>query len=277
MKAKYLACMLILFFAAQDAWADPSRMVTLGAGVTETVFALGMGDNVVGVDVSSMYPPEAFKKPKVGYVRQTSAEGIASLKPDLVLASEILGPPAIRDQLKAAGLKLELVPAAKSIEDAVTRIKTVGRLLNKSAAAEVLAQSVNEKVKAAAEHAKGRAPARVLFIFVHGGTSMQVSGTSTAANAMIEAAGAQNAVNEFKGYKALSAEALLAANPDVVLATTRSLKAIGGADGVWASPGISATKAGKAKALIVMDDLRLMGFGPRTGEALLELTRAIYK
>ncbi len=277
MMSRCIATALFLLCISATSWAEPTRMVTLGAGVTETVFALGLGDQVVGVDVSSMYPQAALRKPKVGYVRQTTAEGIASLKPSLVLASAILGPATIPDQLKAAGLRLELVPAARSIDDAVTRIKTVGALLNKTPEAEALAKSVQDKVAEAKAHSKGRTPARVLFIFVHGGTSMQVSGTGTAANAMIEAAGAQNAVSEFKGYKSLSAEALLAAKPDFILATTRSLKAIGGTKGLWASPGVAMTPAGKNQALIVMDDLMLMGFGPRTGDALLELTRAIYK
>ena len=117
-------------------------------------------------------------------------------------------------------------------------------------ATNALAAAVQSKIDEAKAHSKDRKQARVLFVFVHGGTSMQVSGTGTAANAMIEAAGAANAVNEFKGYKPLSAEALMAAKPDVILATTRSLKAIGGAEGLWASPGLSLTPAGKKKTLI---------------------------
>ena len=146
MKCRYVLITTFLACLWSPVGAEPIRIVTLGAGVTETVFALGMGEQVVGVDVSSLFPEEAQRKPKVGYVRQTSAEGIASLKPSLVLASEILGPPAIKEQLKSAGLRLELIPAAKSIDDALTRIKSVGKVLNKETEANALAAAVQSKI-----------------------------------------------------------------------------------------------------------------------------------
>ena len=82
-----------------DAHSPFKRVVSLGGGVSEIIFALGLGNSVVAVDVSSVYPPEATKKPKVGYVRATSAEGIASMKPDLVISSEVFGPPAVRKHM----------------------------------------------------------------------------------------------------------------------------------------------------------------------------------
>ena len=106
--------------------------------------------------------------------------------------------------------------------------------------------------------------------------AMQVAGKSTTADLMITAAGGVNAVSEYEGDKALSAEALLAAKPDVILATTRSLKAVGGADGLWSSPGLSTTPAGKEKKVLVMDDLLILGFGPRFGDALVELSQFLY-
>ncbi|MEE2787051.1 MAG: ABC transporter substrate-binding protein [Myxococcota bacterium] len=257
--------------------AEERRIVTLGAGVTETVFALGLGQDVVGVDVSSLYPPDAVKKPKVGYVRMTSAEGIASLKPTMILAPTFLGPATVQKQLADAGLNLKLVEAPKSIDMAMKRVRQIGDILGKTSGAERLVAEMQKKIDEAQAHAKGQSPKRILFIFVHGGTAMQVGGLKTAANVMIQAAGATNAVTEYEGYRPLSPEALLIAKPDVILATTRGLKAIGGEAGVWKSPGLALTPAGKSKALIVMDDLKLLGFGPRTGEAILELSRKIYR
>ena len=277
MNIRFFLTLGLLLSVATASWAETTRIVSLGGGVTETVFALGQGKNVVAVDVSSLYPPQALAKPKVGYVRQTSAEGIASLKPDLVIAPTYLGPPAVATQLKEAGLRLEMVPEAKSIEGALKRIRAVGKILNKSAEADTLVASIQSRITEAKAYTKDKTPARVLFIFVHGGTAMQVAGKNTTANIMIQSAGAVNVVTEFEGYKPISAEALLAAKPDIILATTRGLKAIGGPDGLWASPGLSLTPAGKKKALIVMDDLKLLGFGPRMGDAILELAKSIYK
>ena len=102
------------------------RIVSLGGGVTETLFALGLGKDIVAVDVSSLYPPQALKKPKVGYLRATSAEGIASMRPTHVIASEAIGPVSVKSQLKDAGIKLSLVPEVSSIQGAIERIKAIG-------------------------------------------------------------------------------------------------------------------------------------------------------
>lgn len=259
---------------ATTASAELKRVVTLGAGVTETVFALGLGEVVVGVDVSSMHPPAALRKPKVGYIRMTSAEGIASLTPDLVLAGSTLGPATVKTQLKSAGIRLELVEKPTSIEGALERIRKIGALLKKEAIATQLVNSINEQISAAKKLQTSKTKPRILFVFVHGGTSVNVAGTGTAADVMIKAAGGINAVDSFEGYKPITAEALLAAKPDIVLATTRSLKAVGGEKGLWATPGLALTPAGQKKKVVLIDDLKLLGFGPRTGDAIVELSKS---
>ena len=277
MKRISLILTLGLLCLAMTASAKPNRLVTLGAGVTETVFALGLGDLVVGVDVSSLHPKAALQKPKVGYVRMTSAEGIASLTPDLVLASSTLGPAPVKDQLKSAGIRLELVDSPKSIEQALSRILAIGDILGQTKPAQDLTADIKKKI-AEAKALQGNKPKpRVLFVFVHGGTSVNVAGKETAADVMIKAAGGQNVISEYAGYRPLTAEALLAAKPDMILATTRSLKAVGGEKGLWATPGLALTPAGKAKKLVIIDDLKLLGFGPRTGDAVLELSKALMK
>jgi len=265
---------LSILCIAMTASAELKRVVTLGAGVTETVFALGLGEVVVGVDVSSMHPPAALRKPKVGYIRMTSAEGIASLTPDLVLAGSTLGPATVKTQLKSAGIRLELVEKPTSIEGALERIRKIGALLNKEAIATQLVNSINEQISAAKKLQTSKTKPRILFVFVHGGTSVNVAGTGTAADVMIKAAGGINAVDSFEGYKPITAEALLAAKPDIVLATTRSLKAVGGEKGLWATPGLALTPAGQKKKVVLIDDLKLLGFGPRTGDAIVELSKS---
>ncbi len=274
MNRLFIGICISLLCISINANAKPKRIVTLGAGVTETVFALGLGDAVVGVDVSSLHPPQALQKPKVGYIRMTSAEGIASLKPDLVIAGSTLGPATVIEQLKSAGIRLELINTPKSIDGVFERVKKIGEILNQKQSAEQLIAGVKEKIVQAKTLQTKRDKPRVLFVFVHGGTSINVAGKHTAANVMIEGAGGVNAVTDYEGYKPITAEALLAAKPDIILATTRSLKAVGGEKGLWASPGLSLTPAGKAKRLVIIDDLKLLGFGPRTGEAMIELSKA---
>jgi iron complex transport system substrate-binding protein len=249
------------------------RIVSLGGGVTEILFALGLGDKIVAVDVSSLYPPEATKKPKVGYLRATSAEGIASMKPDVVIASEALGPPSVRVQLKAAGIKLSLVPEAKSVSAAMSRIKELGKLVHREAKAQEMIDAIERVLKTPIP--KGTPP-KVLFLFSHGGGRLMVAGRKTAAYTMIKAAGGVNAIEGYEGYRPLTAESVVAAQPDIILLTERSLSSIKGQEALWKIPSLSLTPAGKTKRSVVIGDLKLLGFGPRAGEAILELRSAFF-
>ena len=90
---------------------NPQKIVTLSGNVTETVFTLGLGGKVVGVDASSVYPEEATQKEQVGYHRRVSAEGILSLGPDLIIATSDSGPPNVIEQIKASGVPIAILSA----------------------------------------------------------------------------------------------------------------------------------------------------------------------
>lgn len=258
---------------ASDHVKESRRIVSLGGGVTETLFALGIGDEIVAVDVSSVYPLEATQKPKVGYLRATSAEGIASMKPSIVIASEALGPASVKAQLKAAKIKLSLVAEAKSVSAAMARIMSLGQLVNREARAQEIISAIESALKSPIPEG---APPKVLFLFSHGGGRLMIAGRKTAAHTMIKEAGAVNAVTGYDGYKPLTAESVVAAQPDIILLTERSLSSIKGQEALWTIPSLALTPAGKAKRSVVIGDLKLLGFGPRTGEAILELRRAFF-
>lgn len=102
------------------------------------------------------------------------------------------------------------------------------------------------------------------------------SGVNTAADAIITMAGGINVIDSFNGYKSLSDEAISAAAPDVVLMMDR-----GGDHGaanadLFALPGLIGTPAAQTDSVIRMDGLYLLGFGPRTGNAVLDLAQALY-
>ena len=257
-----------------EAKVKKRRIVSLGGGVTESLFALGASELIVGVDTSSVYPLEATKLPKVGYVRATSVEGIVSLKPDLVIASDALGPPNVKSQLRAAGIELLLVPEIKSVDAIQSRLKKLGDAVNQEEKAQELITSIQQVLDTPIP---SKDKPKVLFLFSHGGGHLMVSGRSTAAHAMIERAGGINAVTAYEGYRALTAESVVTAQPDIILLTERSLSAIKGDQGLWKLPSFSLTPAGKKQRKVVMEDLKLLGFGPRTGEAIIELRRAFFQ
>jgi iron complex transport system substrate-binding protein len=262
-------------FAQPD--ADTSRIVTLGGSVTEIVYALGAGDQVVGVDASSVYPEAATEKPNVGYFRKVPAEGVLSLNPSLVLALEGTGPPTVFEQFRSAGVRTVKVSEVPSVEGAKQKIRKLGDLLGRSARADSLIAAMERELEAArALRTEASSTPRVLFVYARGSGTMNVAGRGTSAAAMIELAGGTNAITDFEGHKPMSAEAVVEAEPDVILALTRGLESIGGTEGLLEQPGIPLTPAGKQKRIVAMDDLLLLGFGPRLGTAVQRLTKKLH-
>ncbi|EPG64289.1 heme/hemin ABC transporter substrate-binding protein [Leptospira wolffii] len=261
-----------LFFSSLSAEEKSLRIVTLNGTVTEIVFALGKGKSVVGNDTSSLYPPEAFALPKVGYQRALSAEGILSLKPNLILGLEYAGPPEVIEQLKAAGQKIIIYPGLPGLEPALNNILAIGKEIGAEPEAKKIVQEMRKKANKITEKvSKLKSKPKVLFIY-HRGTSLaQVSGTDTPADEMIKLSGGVNAVSGFKGFKPITPEGVISAQPDVILIPSRGLEGMGGKEGVLALPGVKETPAGKNLRIASVDDLVLLGFGPRLAQGMEEL------
>lgn len=253
---------------------NPQKIVTLSGNVTETVFSLGLGDQIVGVDASSLYPEEATKKSQVGYYRRVSAEGILSLGPDLVIATDAAGPPNVIEQIRSSGVPIAILSSAHTIKDAQKRIELIAKLLDKEKEGHILVWNMEDEIKQVVKH---DTPPKILFIYARGGGTQNVAGTDTSANAMISLAGGVNAVTDYTGYKPMNTEALIASSPDYILFTDRGLESMGGIDEVVKMNGIAQTPAGKNKKIISIDDLLLLGFGPRTAQGAVQLSQKIYE
>ncbi|MNR10420.1 Hemin-binding periplasmic protein HmuT precursor [compost metagenome] len=230
-------------------------MVGLGGAITEIVYALDAGGTLVGADSSSIYPPEALKLPKVGYYRTFSVEGVASLKPNLVLASDQSGPPQAFEQLQRLGSKVVVLPSAPTLAALDQRILGVAAALDMQARGTALVDRLHAELRELKPPAQRL---RVLMVSSHTG-KMQAAGEETAADAMLALAGATNVLAGQTGYKPF------------IVTTTMSVSASGGVDKFLAQPGLNATPAARQKRVIVMDDLLLLGFGPRLPDALRQL------
>lgn len=246
------------------------RLITIGGPVTETVFALGRGDAVVAVDTSSVFPAQAVQRPKIGYQRTISAEGILTLRPSRVIAAEETGPPTAVAQLRSAGIPIDIIPSENSVEGARRKIALIAKLLAVPGRGAQLIAQLDEEVQQALAQSVEHAP-RVLFLYARGAGTMQVAGAGTGADAMIKLAGGENAAAELSGYKPLSAESLLSARPDVLLLTSRGAESLGGVPAIKLLPGLSALPVARHPRVLTLDDLLLLGFGPRTGQAVREL------
>ena len=255
---------------------DTSRIITVGGSITETVFALGAGSQVVATDRSSTYPAEVFRLPRVPYVRTLTPEGILSLNPTLVLATDDAEPKVVIDQLREAGLDIVLIEEGTSHEKITSKIKQIGKILGKS---EHAAQIVEENDLKFEEAKKALATVedspKVLFILAQQGPSQfMVAGNGTEAEAIITYAGGTNAFSEFKGYKPVTSEALLAANPDFILFMESRREAL--PEDMTKVPILNLTTAVQKDQIIAMDGNLLLGFGPRFGEAVSVLMNHIH-
>ncbi|NYH25159.1 iron complex transport system substrate-binding protein [Paraburkholderia bryophila] len=278
---------LLLGALAPRAFAQPPRrVIVVGGALAEIIYALGAQGNatstasvLVGADTTCSYPAAARALPKVGYQRALSAEGLLSLRPDLILASAEAGPPNVLTQVKQAGVSVVSFAEQHDVDSVRDKITGIAKALDAKPQGDALLtrfdgewQRAREAV-AASPLARRAQPPRVLFVLNHTGNSAMVAGQHTAADAMLTYAGARNAMQGFNGYRPLSAEALVSAAPDLILTTDEGLSAVGGATAMLASPGFAATPAGQNKRVVALDALFLLGFGPRLPGAVTTLNQ----
>lgn len=265
--------------ALADPHPDAKRVLTIGGSITEIVYALDQQDRLIARDTTSSYPPEAERLPDVGYMRQLSSEGVLSVNPDLILSEEGAGPPETIAILKEAGIPFETIPAGTAPGGLAAKIKAVADALGVPDAAATPIAALEDDLEKLSGTSDKPVKKRVMFILSVQGGRIMASGQGTEADAFIRLAGAENAVTSFDGYKSLTDEAVIAAAPDVIL-MMNSTKARANFDAADADlltlPAISTTPAAQTKSLIRMDGLYMLGFGPRTGRAALELHDAIY-
>ncbi len=258
---------------------DTTRIVSVGGDVTEIIYALGEEKHLVARDTTSMFPQEAMKLPDVGYMRALSPEGILALSPTSIIAIEGAGPPEALTVLKSASVPFETVPNAYTRDGILAKIEKVGALLGVDDKAKALEASVSADLDAAIADAGKRAEKdrkRVLFILSLQGGKVMASGTGTAADGIIKLSGAINAAGDFPGYKPLTDEAIIEAKPDVILMMNRGDGASTTNEELLKQPALALTPALQNKAVIRMDGLHLLGFGPRTASAVRELNAAMY-
>jgi iron complex transport system substrate-binding protein len=257
---------------------DTTRVATLGGVFTETAYALGAQDQVVAVDASSFYPPEALsEKPNFGYYRFLSAEPVLAQAPSLIIGNEETGPPEVVAQLRDAGIPVLLLPDHNDVQAARDLIGTLGSIFGREQAATDLIAAMDADVAAAeALVARTSSTPRVLFVLQPPEAPLLVAGGDTAAGSMIELAGGENIYPGFGSYIPMTPEGIVETAPDIILTTDASLERLGGREAFLAQPGIAQTEAGQAGRVVSMDDLYLMGFGPRTGKAIADLARLLH-
>jgi iron complex transport system substrate-binding protein len=270
--------------AATD--SKDARYVVISPIYNEIIWALGAQDHVVGIDLSTTYPPDVKKIQTVGYHRALSAEGILSLHPTAIIHDGNIGPPNVIQQLQSLNIPMKTFTAKNdSFDNTKALIREMGAYFHKESRAEELCNTLDtqraaalEKVKQYDDHPKvavihfGRA-SNVYMVVGKGG-----GGDGGGVSQMIELAGGQMAV-ENKGMQRMESPEIVAqANPDVILMTDVGYDRLGGSlDQIKALPGVGTSNAARTGRIYRIEENVLNYFGPRSGENIEKVAAVIHQ
>lgn len=262
MTARWLLPLTLLMTSTVH--AEPQRLLSAGSSMTELVFALEAQEQLVAVDSTSALPEDSTLA-RLGYHRQLSAEGMLSTQPTLVVGSEEMGPTKALNLVRQAGIQVEALPEAMTVEQLQSNILRLGELLNRGSQAEKLHQQVGQRAKklvtndaVTGNNATGK---KTIFLLLGDGNSAQMAGSNTLANVMIRLAGGSNPASaSIDGYKPVAMEAIVAMAPEVILISRRHLVEEAAADSLFQQfPLLRQTPAANANAIVPINGKALIG------------------
>jgi iron complex transport system substrate-binding protein len=270
---------LLLAHMASAAATEPQRWVSAGGALTDWIVALGGESRLVGVDSTSQHPASVKSLPGVGYQRQLSVEGILTLRPHMLLGTEEMGPPPVIQQLRTAGVQVEVLSANAGLPAVQANLERLGALLGQEGQARQLADQYIQRL--AAEHEqvtqlKRPAPG-VLLLVSHAGGAPMVAGANTVGDWLVKQAGGRNLATH-TGYKVFSTEAMSGLDPDVLVVSDRAQGGVRTRDALLReNPLFGAIKAFRDSRVVEIDPTLLVGgLGPRLPDAVSALAAAFY-
>jgi iron complex transport system substrate-binding protein len=282
---KLFIVLLVPFFFGCDQFgnrnkvAGKDRIVCVSKQLTELMFALHQGNKIVGVDLTSTYPPETKNITKVGYHRHLSAEGIISLDPTLVIHQNDVAPPEVMPQIGKVGIPIRVYPPAVNLDSTKILLRMLGNEFGVDTAAERIVKKLDADL-AKADSIVKKYPTKPKVLIIHFGQQRNqyfVMGTRGTADAMLKLAGGLNAADT-TSFRDLSPEVIAREQPDVILATDFGWDRLGGSIEKFKElPGIALTPAAKNGKIYRIEEHDLVYLGPRTGENVLLIARLIHK
>ena len=267
---------------------DTSRVLALDVYGTlaRTVFELGMGDSLVGRDISADFDEAADLPLVTQNGHDLNAEAILGLDPTLIITDTSLGPWDVVLQMRDSGIPVVVLDSHRDLENVDELIRDVAAALGVPAQGKALAERTQQQVDDVVARIADVAPAeegerlRTVFLYVRGQSGVYyMFGEGSGADSLIEAIGGYDVAEEigWNGMKPLTDEGLVAAQPDLVLMMTKGLESAGGVDGLLERlPALAETPAGQHRRFVAMGDSQIMGFGPITASVLNALAVATY-
>lgn len=260
--------------------------VDLAGSIAASVWGLGFGDTLVGVDQSTTFAGAEDIDTVTSGGHTVNAEAIIGLDPDVVITDGTVGPRDVVEQLRDVGITVVFVHNEASFDGAQELVRQVAAVYGAESAgeelAERIAQDVNDTVAEVAELAPTAEDDRVrmLFLYLRGNAGVYyLFGEESGADDLIDALGGVDVAGElgWEGMRPMTDEALVAADPDLILTMTGGIESVGGVDGLLEEkPAVALTAAGEHRRIVDMDDGAILSFGPRSAEVVDALARAIY-
>jgi iron complex transport system substrate-binding protein len=274
-------CVGLLVSHHAAAAESPQRWVSAGGALSEWISALGGESKLVGVDTTSQHPESLKALPSIGYQRQLSAEGILSLRPQILVGTEETGPPPVLSQVRSAGVQVELFSAQPDLPTLQGNLQRLGKLLGADDQASQVFQTYQQlldqqKIRVTRAQLKGKSPG-VLLLLGHAGGKPLIAGKDTAADWLLQQAGGHNLATH-TGYKPFSVESLVSLDPEVLVFADRALTGDAARAALFKeNPILSSSRAAKDGRVMELDPTLLVGgLGPRLPDAMKKLSDAFY-
>jgi iron complex transport system substrate-binding protein len=256
----------------------------ISGSISATVFGLGFGDSVVGRDVSTTFPGTEDLPVITSSGHTVNSEAIIALRPTVLITDGSVGPVDVVLQLRDAGIAVVFVDTDPTLEGVGELAVQVAAALGAPAAGESLAGTltagIDAKIAEIAAIVPDGEPLRMLFLYLRGSSGIYyLFGEESGADVLIRSLGGVDVAAEIglDGMRPMTDEAMVAANPDLILVMTDGIASVGGVDGLLESkPAIALTAAGQHRRFVDMSDGEILAFGPRTADVLDALARAVY-
>lgn len=267
---------------------DTTRILALDiyGSLAATVYGLGLGDRLVGRDVSTGFP-EAKNLPLVTQNgHELNGEAVLELAPTVIITDTTVGPWDVILQLREAGIPVVITDSHRDMKNVDAIVEQVAAALGVKAEGALLAERVRGEITAKIAEIAAIAPVatadrvRIVFLYVRGTAGVYyLFGEESGADSLIQALGAVDVATEigWKGMRPINAEALVEMKPDLILMMTKGLESVDGVDGLLERvPAVANTPAGQNRRIVDMSDYEILSFGPRTADVLDAVARAIY-